>query len=389
MKRLIWIGDRGLTEGLFSPIRLRGLELQNRIVVAPMCQYSAVDGCANDWHLMHIGNLVVSGFGLVVVEATAVEPRGRITDGCLGIYNDECEAALRHVVQFAKANSGAAVGLQLAHAGRKASMTRPWQGHMPLPQRNGGWRTIAPSPKSAYPDSPAPRALTEGAMESLLDSFVAAARRAERAGVDLLELHCAHGYLLHQFLSPLANARDDRYGGTLSNRMRFPLSVFSAIRDVWPSTKPLGVRVSACDYVEGGWTVQETALFARVLQSAGCDFVDVSGGGIAPHQKMAITPPNQLSHLVHLRRQVSMPIMSVGLAGDARLADEAVRAGHADLVAIGRAALHDPRWAWHAAHELGVSLRYPDQYMRCAPERWPQPAASGSCSCVIDTQSAR
>lgn len=381
-----------MIEGLFSPLRLRSTELQNRIVVAPMCQYSAEDGCATDWHLMHIGNLAISGFGLVIVEATAVEPRGRITDGCLGIYNEDCEAALRRVVRFSKKHASAAVGLQLAHAGRKASMTRPWQGHKPLLPQNGGWQTMAPSPKSAYPEAPLPQALTEGEMESLADCFVAAARRAERAGVDLLELHCAHGYLLHEFLSPLANERDDHYGGSLANRMRFPLSVFSAIRDVWPSSKPLGVRVSACDYVAGGWNIEETAQFARDLQSLGCDFLDVSGGGIAPHQRIANSPLNRLPHLAHLRRNVSMPIVAVGVAGDAREADKAVRGGYADLVAIGRGALNNPRWVWHAACELGVSMRYPDQYMRCAPEHWQKGGvpcvSSGPCVCSIEALSA-
>lgn len=355
---------------LFAPLRLRSLDLTNRVVVSPMCQYSARDGQANDWHLMHVGSLAVSGFGLLVIEATAIEPRGRITLGCLGLYDDACEAALARVVGFCKAYGHGAVGLQLAHAGRKGSMHVPWEGRSPLASDAGGWATIAPSTVPHAPGIPPPVAMTEGDLEDVRNRFVAAARRAERIGIDLLELHFAHGYLLHQFLSPLANGRDDAYGGSRTNRMRYPLSVFAAVRDAWPVSRPLGVRISATDHAEGGWDLDDSVELIAQLNALGCDFIDVSSGGLSAQQKITVGPGYQLPQLDYLKQASDLPMIAVGLIDDPRRADQIVRAGRAELIALGRGALDDPRWVWHAARTLGERVDYPPQYLRSAPDYW-------------------
>jgi len=355
---------------LFSQFDLRGLRLANRIVVSPMCQYSATDGRAGDWHLAHLGQLAMSGAGLVMVEMTNVEPRGRISPGCLGLWDDATEEALARVVAFCRDHGAAHLGIQIAHAGRKASSRKPWDGPGAVPLAAGGWQTVAPSALAAGDGIPPPRALEAHEVEGLVESFAAAARRAARIGFDLVELHAAHGYLLHQFLSPLSNQRDDRWGGTLENRLRFPLAVFDAVRAVWPEDRPLGVRVSATDWVDGGWDVDDTVTLARELGEAGCDFIDVSSGGLSEHQRIAAGPGFQVPFAERVRREAGLPTVAVGLITEARQAEEIVASGRADLVALARGMLDDPRWAWHAAAELGADAAYPPQYLRCRPDAW-------------------
>lgn len=356
---------------LFTPLRLRSVELANRIVVSPMCQYSASDGSATDWHLMHLGSMAVSGFGLVFAEATAVERTGRITHRCLGLYDDANEAALARVVAFLRAHGGdTAFGIQLAHSGRKGSAHVPWEGGAALADHEGAWRTVAPSAIVEQGRFATTEALDEAGMAAIREAFVTAAGRAERVGLDVLELHAGHGYLMHEFLSPLANRRDDIYGGSLANRMRFPLSVFEAMRAAWPEAKPLGVRLSATDHVEGSWDVAEAAVFARELELRGCDFIDVSSGGISPAQKINAVPGHQVGFAGEIKRQVGIPVIAVGLIIDPYMAEDIVGRGDADLIAIARTALDDPRWAWQAARMLGGSARYPPQYLRCSPDVW-------------------
>ena len=355
-----------MSSALFSPLSLRELTLANRIVVSPMCQYSAADGNAGDWHLMHLGNLSVSGSGLVMVEATAVEPRGRITYGDLGLYSDDNEAALRRIVSFCRQYGGSRLGLQLAHAGRKASDHLPWEEHgRPLAPEEGAWTTVAPS-EISYGDAwPRPQALDTAGLQAVKQAFVRATRRAARLDFDLVEMHAAHGYLLHEFLSPLSNTRHDVYGGSREKRMRFPLEVFSAMREAWPASKPLGVRISATDYADGGWDIVDSLAFAQALKDRGCDFLDVSGGGLVPSQRLAVGPGYQVPWAARIRQEVGMPTMTVGMINQPQQAEEIIARGQADLVALARAMLYDPRWTWHAARELWTDLEYPPQYRRC------------------------
>lgn len=349
-----------MSSALFSPIFLRELTLANRIVVSPMCQYSALDGSATDWHLMHLGQFSVSGAGLVIVEATAVEPRGRITYGDLGLYAEENEAALQRLVAFFRKYGEAKIGLQLAHAGRKASDHLPWEEHgRPLAPAEGAWTTVAPSPLRYDESWPEPAALDLTGLEAVKLAFVQATRRAARLDFDLLELHAAHGYLLHEFLSPLSNQRTDDYGGSRENRLRFPLEVFEAMRVVWPENKPLGVRISATDYAPGGWDLEDSVVFASKLRPRGCDFVDVSGGGLVPWQRLAVGPGYQVQLAARLKQAVGLPTMAVGMINRPYQAKEIIAQGQADLVALARGMLYDPRWAWHAAQELWVDLEYP------------------------------
>ena len=358
---------------LFSPISLGGLTLANRIVVSPMCQYSAEDGNATDWHLMHLGNFSVSGAGLVMVEATAVEPRGRITYGDLGLYSGANEQALGRVLRFCRQYGQATMGIQLAHAGRKGSDNLPWdEGGRPLTTQEGAWQTVAPSPITYDEAWPLPQALDRAGLEAVREAFVAATQRAARLDFDLVELHGAHGYLLHQFLSPLSNRRTDDYGGTLENRLRFPLEVFSAVREHWPEHKPLGVRISATDYIDGGWQLADSVIFATELKKRGCDFIDVSGGGLGPQQRIAPGPGYQVPFAEEIRRQTKITTMVVGMINQPRQAEAIIASGQADLVALARGMLYNPRWAWHAAEELWAEASYPPQYLRCQPARWPQ-----------------
>lgn len=353
---------------LFSPLAMNGLTLPNRIVIPPMDQYSAADGIAAEWHYMHYGHLAVSGAGLLIMEATAVEAEGRISPYDLGLWNDAQEEALKKLLAFIRKFSRMPLAVQLGHAGRKASSARPWDGRGALSPEEGGWEVCAPSALHYDPSSPEPAPLTVEDIRRLTQSFADAAKRAHRAGYDAVELHAAHGYLLHQFLSPLANTRDDAYGGSLENRMRFPLEVFKAARTAFPTDKPMGVRVSGSDFAEGGWDVEECAVFAKALEAIGCSYIHVSGGGLSPNQKISLAPGYQVGMAARIKQATSMPVIAVGLITEPELAAGIVATGQADMVAIGRAILYDPRWPWHAAARLGVSLHEsPKQYLRCEP----------------------
>jgi len=354
---------------LFEPLNLRSLTLPNRVVVSPMCQYSAEDGRATDWHLMHLGQFSVGGHGLLIMEMTNVEARGRITPGCMGLYDDACEAALARVVRFVERYGNTPIAIQLAHAGRKASSAPPWEGRRRLRPQEGGWEPVAPSALDGGDGDDPPRALEADEIDALVASFANAAERARRLGFAAIELHAAHGYLLHQFLSPLANRRDDAYGGPLDNRLRFPLAVFDAVRSVWPHERPLGVRVSATDWVDGGWDLDGTLALAAELERRGCDWIDVSSGGLVKHQQIRVEPGYQVPFARRVKAATAMAVMSVGMITEPRQAEQIVASGDADLVALARGMLYDPRWTWHAAQALGVAeqARYPDQYLRCQP----------------------
>jgi 2,4-dienoyl-CoA reductase-like NADH-dependent reductase (Old Yellow Enzyme family) len=359
---------------LFTPLRLGSLELPNRIVVAPMCQYSADDGCANPvWHRQHWAQFALSGAGLVVVEATGVERIGRITHSCLGLYSDACEAAMARELAAAKglALPGTHFGIQLAHAGRKASAQRPWDGGKPLGPNEDPWPTVAPSAIPFDAGWHTPTALDEAGIARVRDAFVAAARRAVAIGFDEVELHMAHGYLLHEFLSPLSNRRDDRYGGTLENRLRFPLEVARAVRDVIPARLALGARITGTDWVDGGWTVEDATLLASELKAIGVDFVCVSSGGVHGGIRVPVEPGYQVPLAARVRQGSGIATRAVGLIADAEQAERIVASGQADQVALARALLDNPRWVWHAADRLGVRIAYPPQYARVAAAQWP------------------
>ena len=355
---------------LFSPIALGKLALDNRIVIAPMCQYSADQGRATDWHQIHLGHLALSGAGLMFIEATAVAPEGRISPDDLGLWSDETETALARVLQSVRTYSSIPVALQLAHAGRKASTAVPWAGGQHLAPTSGGWQTLAPSALPFAADDTPPLALDEAELQRIRNDFVTAAQRAQRLGVDVIELHAAHGYLLHQFLSPLSNARDDRYGGTLENRMRFPLEVFDAVRAAVPANLPVGIRISATDWVAGGWEIEQSVAFARELQRRGCAFIDVSSGGLSPLQQIPVEPGYQVPFAERIRRETGLPTIAVGLITEPDQAEAIVSSGQADMVALARSMLYDPRWPWHAAAELGAQVDAPKQYWRSQPREF-------------------
>jgi len=352
---------------LFSPIQLRGLTLANRIMVAPMCQYSAVNGEANDWHFTHINTLALSGAAMFCIEATHVEAVGRITPGCLGLCNDATEAALKPIMASVRKHSKAAVAMQLAHAGRKGSSHVPWDGGQQIPPAEGGWQTEGPSAVPHKEGEAAPKAFDAPGLARVRDAFIAAAKRAERLGLDALELHSAHGYLLHQFLSPISNKRTDQYGGSLQNRMRYPLEVFDAIREVFPERKPVGVKVSATDWVEGGWDLAQTIEFAKELKKRGVDWIDASSGGVSPLQKIPLAPGYQVPLAQGIKQATDVTTMAVGLITAAKQAEEILASGNADMVALARGMLYDPRWGWHAAAELGGQVEAPPQYWRSQP----------------------
>ena len=357
-----------MSRTLFSPFKLRKLALANRIVVSPMCQYSAVNGCAVDWHIVHWGQLLQSSAGMFTIEATAVSAIGRITHGCLGLYDDACEKAIGERLAIARADAPPMpVAMQLAHAGRKGSSLVPWEGGQLIPVAQGGWTPVAPSAIPQLEHEPPPAALDAAGIGEIKRQFVDAARRASRLGIDAIELHCAHGYLFHEFLSPLSNRREDAYGGSFDNRVRFPLDVFAAVRDVWPQDKPMGVRISANDWVDGGWTIEDSIALVRRLKAAGCDWIDTSSGGISPAQKIPLGPGYQVPLARAIRRATSIPTMAVGLITDAKQAEAIVASGDADLVAMARAMLWNPRWPWHAAAILGAQVQAPQQYWRSAP----------------------
>lgn len=356
-----------MTSQLFTPYPLGGLTLPNRIVIAPMCQYSAQDGVVGDWHLMHLGNLSHSGAGLLIAEATAVSPEGRISDRCPGLWDDATESGWARVIAGIRQYSTMPLAIQLAHAGRKGGCGAPWQGGRQLPQNQGGWQTVAPSPLAFDAEDVPPLALDTAGIKRLVQAFVDAARRADRLGFDAVELHAAHGYLMHEFLSPLTNQRSDEYGGSLANRMRFPLEVFDAVRAVWPAHKALGMRVSATDWVDGGWTPEETVELARELKARGCDFIHVSSGGLSPAQQIKVGPGYQLPFARQVKQATGLPTIAVGLITEAKQAEAVITEGDADLVALARGILYDPRWPWHAAAELGAAVQAPPQFWRSAP----------------------
>ena len=352
---------------LFSPVTLRRVSLPNRIVVSPMCQYSAQDGRATDWHLMHLGGLALSGAGLLFIEATAVEPDGRITPSDLGLWNDETEQALVPVLDAIRGHSSTSVGIQLAHAGRKASCRVPWEGGAQLSMAEGGWETVAPSAVPHNEGERPPKALNVADLERIRDAFAASAQRAVRLGIDGIELHAAHGYLLHEFLSPIANRRTDAYGGPLDRRLRFPLEVFDAVRAAVPTDMPVGVRVSATDWVEGGWDLEQTVVFAEALRSRGADWITASSGGISPHQQIALGPGYQVPLAEAIRGRSGLATVAVGLITEPEHAEAIVAGGQADMVALARGLLYDPRWGWHAAAALGATVDAPPQYWRAPP----------------------
>lgn len=347
---------------LFSPIHLRDVLFDNRVVVSPMCQYSATDGTGNDWHVVNLGHFALSGPGLVFFEATHVSPEGRITPKCLGLYSDANEEAMARVVHFIRTWTKSKIGVQLAHAGRKGSTLPPWEGGKPA-TGSDAWQTVSAS-AMPYADWPAPIALDDAGLHKVRSDFVASAQRAERLGLDTVELHFAHGYLAHQFLSPLSNKRTDRYGGVLENRMRFPLELFDAVREVWPQDKPLGVRISATDWVEGGWDVEQSIAFVNQLKRRGCDYVDVSSGGLSPDQKIDIGPEYQVRFSAEIRKATGMTTMTVGMITSPQSAQRIVVEGEADFVVLARGFIRDPRWTWDAADELGGEPFVPNQYLR-------------------------
>jgi 2,4-dienoyl-CoA reductase-like NADH-dependent reductase (Old Yellow Enzyme family) len=357
---------------LFSPLSLRSLELPNRIVVSPMCQYSASDGSPTDWHWAHLGSLALSGAGLLCIEATAVTPEGRITPSDLGLYSDANEDGLAAVLRMIRAVAPIRVAVQLAHAGRKASSREPWNGGQLLSPADGGWTPEAPSAVPHGAAEAAPRALDHADLTRLREAFAGAALRAARLGVDALELHAAHGYLLHEFLSPVANRRDDEYGGSLENRMRFPLEVFDAVRAAFPAERPVGVRISATDWLEEAaaepsWTLEQSVALAQALKARGCDWIDVSSGGVSPLQKIRLGPGYQVPFAEIIRGETGLATMAVGLITEPRQAEAIIAEGRADLVALARGMLFDPRWPWRAAAELGGRVSAPCQYWRALP----------------------
>ncbi len=352
---------------LFTPVRLRGVTIRNRAWVAPMCQYSAVDGIPNDWHLVHLGSFARGGAGLVLTEATAVSPEGRISPADTGIWNDEQRAAWSRIVDFVH-GQGATAGMQLAHAGRKASTRPPFEGRGPVPVEEGGWETVGPS-AVAFPGLAEPRELTVAEIDQVVEDFARAAQRALEAGFDLLEIHAAHGYLLHQFLSPLSNQRQDEYGGSFDNRARLVLRVVDAVRSVVPDSMPLLVRLSATDWVDDGWSADDSVALARLLREAGVDLVDVSSGGNAPAD-IPVGPGYQVTFARRIREEAGIPTGAVGLITEPKQAEDIIADGAADVVLLARAMLRDPHWALRAAHELGVpvgdGIDWPKQYLRAS-----------------------
>ncbi len=357
---------------LFTPLRVGGRELVNRIVIAPMCQYSAVDGCMTDWHLIHLGHLSLSGAALLTIEATAVLPEGRITYADVGLWNDMTETAIARTVVSVRRWSDMPIAIQLAHAGRKASTEVPWKGGAQIPPDDAnGWQTVAPSAVPYEKGQQSPVALDRDGLARVRDAFAEAARRAALLGIDAVQLHGAHGYLLHQFLSPLSNRRDDEYGGSLENRMRFPLDVFEAVRAAFPPERAVTMRVSGTDWVVGGWDIDQTIAFAQALEERGCAAVHVSSGGLDPGQRIPVGPSYQVPLARAVKAATRMPVIAVGLITEFEQAEAIVGTGDADLIALARTILYDPRWPWHAAAHFGAQVKAPDQYLRSQPRQYP------------------
>ena len=362
---------------LFSSYRLAGLELANRIVVSPMCQYSADDGCANDWHLMHLGMLANSGAALVVVEATHVERHGRITHGCLGLYSDDNEAALARVIAQCRRAGTAKFGIQIAHSGRKGSAQKPWEGPVALKPGADPWETFAASPIPFGENWHTPRMATEADLVRVREAFVAATKRALRIGFDAIELHMAHGYLMHGFMSPISNKRTDEYGGSFENRLRFPLSIARAVRAVVPKDVPLGARITGSDWREGGLTPDDAVAIAKLLKAEGLDFICISSGGVAADIRNPAEPGYNVPIAERVKKEVGIATRTVGLIIKPEHAEEIVAQGKADMVSLARAFLDDPHWGWHAAKALGADVARPPQYARAGPKLWAPAAARG------------
>ena len=356
---------------LFTPLQVGSLELRNRIVIAPMCQYSAVDGCMVDWHSIHLGHLALSGAGLLTIEATAVMPEGRISYADVGLWNEATESAMHRTLEGVRRWSKMPIAIQLAHAGRKASHERPWLGGAQIaPGSAGGWHTQAPSALSFLPGDVPPSALDRSGMKRVREAFAEAAMRAGRLDLDAIQIHCAHGYLLHQFLSPLSNARTDEYGGSLENRMRFPLEVYDAVRESFPADRPVSVRVSGTDWVDGGWTIDDTIAFVDALKERGCHAVHVSSGGLSPAQQIPVGPGYQVPLAAAVKRATGVTVVAVGLITEFDQAEEILQRGDADAIALARGILYNPRWPWHAAAHFGASVRAPAQYLRSQPRAY-------------------
>jgi len=352
---------------LFSPYSLGSLELANRIAIAPMCQYSATDGLAADWHMIHYGHLALSGAGLLILEATAISPEGRISAADLGLWSEKHQQALAPIVQAIRRDAPIKLAVQLAHAGRKASSAPPFEGGQAVPPGQGGWQTVAPSALPHGPNDPAPLALDDAGLAKVKADFVSAALRVHVLGIEAIELHGAHGYLLHQFLSPLSNQRSDRYGGSLENRMRFPLEVFDAVRAAVPPDMAVGMRVSASDWVEGGWDIEQSVALAQQLKQRGAAFIHVSSGGVSPLQQIPLGPGYQVHFAQRIKAETGMPTIGVGLITEPLHAEAIIANGQADMVGLARAMLYNPRWPWHAAAALGAQVAAPPQYWRSQP----------------------
>ncbi len=356
---------------LFSPISLGRLTLSNRIMISPMCQYSAVDGDMNDWHRAHLNSLALSGAGLLCIEATAVSPEGRITPGCVGLYQPSNISAMKAVVDSIRAISPIKLAIQLGHAGRKGSSRRPWEGGALMTPAEGGWETVSASAVPHKPEEHAPVALSSARIKELVKQFAEGARHARQLGFDAIEVHAAHGYLVHQFLSPLANQRTDEYGGSLENRMRFALEVFEAVREAAGPDIAVGARLSATDWVEGGWDVEQSIELSKRLQNLGADYLDVSTAGVSSLQKITLGPGYQVPFAEQIKKEISIPVMTVGLITQAKQAEDILQSGKADMIAIARAIIADPRWPWRAAAELGGTVSGSPQYYRCLPSGFP------------------
>lgn len=360
-----------MDSALFTPLNVGGQTWSNRVSIAPMCQYSAVDGDMTDWHLMHLGNLALSGASMLVIEATGVTSAGRITPHCVGLYSESNVRAMRRVVDYVRSISPIVLGVQLAHAGRKASSHRPWDGRGALASSEGAWSTLAPSALALAQGWPTPNAMTRDDMQALIEAFVVATQRATQIGLDFIEVHATHGYLLSEFLSPLANQRQDEYGGSLENRMRFPLEVVRAVRRVFPVDRPVGAKISGTDFAEGGFTPSDAVVFARALQQVDCGFVTVSGGGVVLEAKIPVGPGYQVPYAAQVKRETGICTGAVGMITDPHQAAAIIEQGGADFISVARALLFNPRWPHHAAASLGVTLPYAPQYQRAAPAVWP------------------
>ena len=353
---------------LFTPLKIRDVEFRNRVFVSPMCQYSSEDGLPNDWHLVHLGSRAVGGAALVLAEATAVTPDGRISPSDLGIWSDAHAEALRPIARFIR-KQGAAAGIQIAHAGRKASTAPPWDGGGAVAPDRGGWTPVGPSPEPFGPNSPTPHELTAGEIERLVEQFGDATRRAREAGFDVVEIHAAHGYLLHEFLSPLTNLRTDRFGGDFERRLAFPLAVVSRVREVWPATQPLFMRISATDWVEGGWSIGDSIALARRLKVLGVDLIDCSSAGAVSHAKIPVGPGYQAPLAAAVRQGAEIATGAVGLVTSPEQAEQILSTGQADAVLLARELLRNPYWPLMAARRLGASVEWPKQYLRASPGR--------------------